>query len=81
MNQDSQRPAFKFTYRSIGVGALVGVGTYAAFRNHPSISEIVQYGTWLAIVPISLLPSASVRFEAVRALTVQAELAECNQRR
>lgn len=55
MSQDPQRPAFKFTYKSMGVEALVGVGTYAAFRNHPSISEIVQYGTWLAIVPVSLL--------------------------
>ena len=62
MNQNQRKPDFKFTYRSMGIGALIGVGTYAAFRNHPSISEIVRYGTWLAIVPVSLLLIAFATF-------------------
>lgn len=62
MKQKSDKPEFKFTYRSMGIGALIGVVTYALFKDQPSIANIVKYGTWLAIVPISFLMIAIAAF-------------------
>lgn len=46
----------------MGIGALIGVVTYVLFKDQPSIAGIVKYGTWLAIVPISLLMIAIATF-------------------
>lgn len=55
MTAEKRQPEFKFTYRSMVLGALVGSATYAAFKDVRSMLIVVKYGTWLAIAPMSLL--------------------------
>jgi amino acid transporter len=55
MIPDKRKTEFKFTYRWMVVGSLIGVLTYLVFKDVPSVLNVVKYGTWLAIVPLSIL--------------------------